>query len=341
MVYINKIRGIWETYKLIRKLSSINGSDVSKTLLDRVMYNVETLPPLGKEYWWFLFFGQDGEKPVQFMLLIFRKYGKKMLFNNKEMVFRESGKNKFQAVTAGWVYDGKELRDLGDTNAIVEIQEKKIVSEISGQKMRLSGSFPNYELSVGDLINLEITKGNYLEDKDACGVFLPPFGVGWVDVFSDVDGIVLGKKFKGTAHLQKVVGVTISGPFHWGRIIFQNGSSISFFCLKAGKSSKRYFRKSATFHDVENNKIIRFGNPELKISKRGNNWVIVGKDYDKTFRIVLEAYAIKQYDMRGGGSQTYIEYGVTPKEFNLKTKDTAITLDELGKGVGTFEDAYR
>lgn len=340
MVYINKIRGISETYRLIRKLSSINGSDVSKTLLDRVMYNVETLPPLGKEYWWFLFFGQDGENPVQIMLLIFRKYGKKMLFNNKEMVFRELEKNKFQAVTAGWVYDGEELRDLGDTNAIVEIQEKKIVSEISGQKMRLSGSFPNYELNVGDLINLEITKGNYLEDKDACGVFLPPFGVGWVDVFSDVDGMVLGKKFKGTAHLQKVVGLTIFGPFHWGRIVFQNGSSISFFCLKAGKSSKTYFRKSVTFHDVENNKIIRFCNPELKISKRGNNWVIVGNDYDKTFRIVLEAYAIKQYDMCGGGSQTYIEYGVTPKEFNLKTKDRMITLEDVGEGVGTFEDAY-
>lgn len=341
MVYINKIKGIRETYKLIRKLSSVNGSDVSKTLLDRVMYNVETLPPLGKEYWWFLFFGQDGENPVQFMLLIFRKYGKKMLFNNKEMVFRESGKNKFQAVTAGWIYDGEELRDLGDTNAIVEIQGKKIVSEISGQKMRLSGGFPNYELSVGDLINLEITKGNYLEDKDACGVFLPPFGVVWVDVFSDVDGIVLGKKFKGTAHLQKVVGVTIFGPFHWGRIVFQNGSSISFFCLKTGKSSKTYFRKSVTFNDAENNKIIRFGNPKLKISKSGNNWIIAGKDYDKTFRIVLDTYAIKQYDMRGGGSQTYIEYCVTAKEFNLKTKDIVITLDELGKGVGTFEDAYR
>ncbi len=66
----------------------------------------------------------------------------------------------------------------------------------------------------------------------------------------------------------------------------------------------------------------------------------MGNDYDKTFRIVLEAYATKRYDMKGGGSQTYIEYGVTPKEFNLKTKDMVITLDELGKGVGTFEDAY-
>ena len=45
--------------------------------------------------------------------------------------------------------------------------------------------------------------------------------------------------------------------------------------------------------------------------------------------------------MRGGGSQTYIEYGVTPKEFNLKTKDRMITLEDVGEGVGTFEDAYR
>ena len=70
MIDVNRIKGNWGTYGLTRKLSAINGSNVSKTLLDRVMYNSETLPPLGKEYWWFLFFGQDGEKPVPLMLLI-------------------------------------------------------------------------------------------------------------------------------------------------------------------------------------------------------------------------------------------------------------------------------
>jgi len=335
-----RIEGVWKTYSLIRKLSSINSSDVSKTLLDRVMYNVETLPPLGKEYWWFLFFGQNGEKPIQFMLLIFRKYGKKMFFNNKEMVFRELGKNKFQAVTSGWVYDGEELRNLGDTNTVIEIQDKKIVSEISGQKMILSGCFPDYKLVVGDLINLKITKRNYLENKNASGVFLPPFGMGWIDVFSDADGIVLGKKFKGTAHLQKVVGITIFGPFHWGRVVFQNGSSTSFFCLKTGKSSETYFRRSLSFHDAESNKIIRFNNPKLKILKRGNDWIIEGNDISKTLRMILETYATKRYVMKGGGSQVYIEYAVIPKEFNLKTRDGVISLDNLGRGVGTFEDAY-
>jgi len=29
-----------------------------------------------------------------------------------------------------------------------------------------------------------------------------------------------------------------------------------------------------------------------------------------------------------------------PKEFVLKTKDRVINLDDLGKGVGTLEDAY-
>lgn len=337
---LNKIRKVIGTYSLIQELASINGSNVDKSILDRVMYNTENLPPLGKEYWWFLFFGQDGKNPVQFMLLIFRKHGKKMLFNDKKMKFEKIGKNKFQAVTSGWVYDGEELRDLGDTNAIVEIQEKKIVSEISGQKMIFSGSFPNYELTVGDLINLKITEGNYLESKNACGVFLPPFGMGWVDIFSDVDGVAFGIKFKGAAHLQKVVGATIFGPFHWGRIIFQNGSSTSIFCLKTGKDSKIYFRKSLTFHDIENKKIIKFDNPKLKITRRKNNWIVEGKDNDKNLRIVLEIYATKRYSMKGGGSQVYIEYAVIPKEFNLETKDKMITLDDLGKGVGTFEDAY-
>jgi hypothetical protein len=343
MIDINGIKGIWETYGLIRKLSAINGPNVSKTLLDRVMYNSETLPPSGKEYWWFLFFGQNGAKPIQLMLLIFRKYGKKMLFNDKEMVLKDLGKNKFRGVTAGWVYDGKRLHDLGDTNAFTEIQEKRIVSEISDQKVIISGGFPDYGLKIGDTIDLNIRKANYLQDKDAHGVFIPPFGMVWVDIYSDVDGIVLGKEFKGVSHLQKVLGVTIFGPFHWGRILFQNGSIISFFCLKAGKDSKKYFHVSLIFYDHKNNEIIKFHNPKLKISKRKGYiliWIVEGKDDDKDFRIVLETYARKQFTMRGGGSQVYIEYAVIPKELNLKTKDRLITLDDLGKGVGTFEDAY-
>lgn len=340
MIGVDKAKGIWRTYSLIRRLSSIDGSTVNKNTLDCVMYNVETLPPLGKEYWWSLFSGQDGERPIQFMLLIFRKHGKKMLFNDKTMMFEELERGKFQAVTSGWVYDGEKLHDLGDTNAAVEIHDRKIVSEISGQKLMLSGGFPNYDLVVGDLIDLKITKGNYLKNKNATGVFLPPFGVGWIDIFSNADGVVLGKNFRGTAHLQKVDGVTIFGPFHWGRVVFQNGSSTSLFCLKTGENSKRLFHKSIKFFDTENNEIIQFNNPKLEVSKTKNEWVIEGKGNDKSLRMVLEIYATKRYDMKGGGSQVYIEYAVIPKEFNLKIKGRTITLDNTGRGVGTFEDAY-
>jgi hypothetical protein len=44
--------------------------------------------------------------------------------------------------------------------------------------------------------------------------------------------------------------------------------------------------------------------------------------------------------MKGGGSQVYIEYLVIPKDFKLKSKARVITLAQLGKGVGTLEDAY-
>ena len=338
-----KIRGILSTYTLIRELSRIDSSDVSKNLLDRMMYNSEPLPPLGKEYWWVLFMGQNGEKPIQLMLLIFRKYGKKMLFNGKEMVFRNLGRNEFQAVTSGWVFDGDEMHDLGDTNACVLIENNSIISDISGKKMILSGCYPHYHLEVGDVVNLTISKNYYLQDKAAHGVFLPPFGMGWVDIFSEAEGKILGTKFKGASHLQKVVGATMFGPFHWGRLLFQNGSAASFFCLKAGKDSKRFFHRSLIFYDNENNEMIQFNNPKLKILRSNSeksSWIVEGKDDDKESRMVLETTARKQFTMKGGGSQVYIEYVVIPREFYLKTKDRVIVLNDLGTGSGTFEDAY-
>jgi len=341
----SKIQRVEETYSLIRKLASISGSNVSNVILDRVMYSTEMLPPLGKEYWWFLFFGRDGERPKQLMLLIFRKYGQSMLFNDKRIALEKLTENRFQAATACWIYDGKKFHDLGDTNAITTVYPKRkmIISDISGHEMVLNGGFPNYKLKVDNVIDLNIRKGDYLEDKDARGVFIPPFGIGWVDVFSDAEGIVLGEKFKGTAHLQKVVGITTFGSFHWGRVFFQNGSSTSFFCLKTGKKSKRYFHRSLTFHDYKRKKIIEFKKPKLKISKiegKTPTWIVEGQDGNKKLRITLGSYATKKFAMKGGGSQVYIEYAVTPKEFSLKTTSQVITLDELGEGVGTFEDAY-
>jgi len=339
----DKLSGIWSTYSLIRELSAINSPEVDENVLDRVMYNSEKLPPLGKEYWWLLFMGQSGERLIQLMLLIFRKHGKRMMFNGKEMVFKNLGSNYFQAVTSGWIFNGSKMHDLGDTNVLVEIRENRLISEISGQKMTLSGCYPNYHLEVGDIVDLTIRKNFFLQDKAAHGVFLPPFGMGWVDVFSMAEGKILGTKFKGASHLQKVVGVTMFGPFHWMRLIFQNGSAATFFCLKAGKDSKRFFHESFTFYDNENNEIIQFNNPKLKISRSNGekpSWIVEGKDNDKESRMVLETTARKQFTMKGGGSQVYIEYVVIPREFYLKTKDRVIVLNDLGNGSGTFEDAY-
>ena len=53
------ILNIGKTYSLIRRLSGIDGSNVEASVLDRVMYSGETLPPLGKEYWRFLFLSLD------------------------------------------------------------------------------------------------------------------------------------------------------------------------------------------------------------------------------------------------------------------------------------------
>ena len=190
---------------------------------------------------------------------------------------------------------------------------------------------------------MKMTEGDFLENRGAHGVFIPPFGAGWVDIYSNVEGDVLGERFEGTAHLQKVVGVVPFGPFHWARVVFQNGSTASFFCLKTGKNSKTYLHRSMNFYNHETKRNIRFKTPRLTIlEERGEilTWTVEGQDEDNELRIVLKAYAEKRFNMKGGGSQVYIEYAVTPSEFSFRTKDQTITLEDLGKGVGTFEDAY-
>ncbi len=343
---VGKMKEFKETYKLVQKLSSVNGFGVSRELLHRTMFNSEALPPLGKEYWWFLFIGQNGEKPIQLMFLVFRKHGKRMSFNDKSMVLKSHGKNKFQAVTACWVWDGKKLHDLGDTNATTTINSKKksLISKISNHKAVFRGKFPNFELKIGDAINLNMTELKRVDNKDAYGVFFPPFGMGWVNAFSIAKGTVFGKEFKGTAHLQKVVGITTFGCFNWGKIFFQKGSSVSFFCVKPEKNSKKLFYQAISFYDHETKKVIKFKRPKLKILKKEGKkkpeWVITGRDKDKELKIVLETYAEKQFTMKDGEWQVYIEYAVTAKEFSLKTKDRKTSLNGLGRGVGNFEDAY-
>lgn len=281
---------------------------------------------------------------MQMSLLMYRKRGREMLFNGNKIRLRELGRNKFMGVAAGWIYDGKRLHDLGDTNAVTKVypERKTINSTISNHRITLAGGFPDYRLKIGKIVDLKIRKGNYLEDRSVHGVLIPPFGMGWMDAFLNASGSVLGKEFSGAAHLQKVLGVTTYGPFHWSRLVFQKGSSFSLFCLKTGKDSQRYLRRSADFYDHENKRFIRFKNPDLKILKNGGKatWVVKGRDKDNEFETVLESYAVKRFDMNGGGSQVYIQYAVTPKSFILKTPERVFTLKDLGMGVGTFEDAH-
>jgi hypothetical protein len=337
--WLRRIRG---TYTLLWDLSSINGANISRTLLDKVMYAVETLPPLGKEYWWFLFFGDDGR---QLMVLVYRKFGSGMVFNDKEVVFRKTDPGAFQAVTTGWIYDGKGIYDLGVSNPIIAMShgEKALVSKISDRTMTFKGGFPEYELKIDGLVHLKMTKGDFLENKCAYGVFIPPFGAGWIDIFSNVKGDVLGEEFVGTAHLQKVVGIMPYGSFHWARVVFRNGSTFSFFCLKTGEKSKKYFHRSMNFYNHETRRYIRFLDPRLIISEETGEkitWTIEGEDEENELIIVLETYAEKKFTMNGGGSQVYREYAVTPSRFRFATKNQTVTLKDLGDGVGTFEDAY-
>ena len=336
-------REILETSDIVRQLSKIKDSDIKKSLVDRVMFNSEALLPLGKEYWWFIAFDNNGEKPKQMMLLVYRKHGRRMLFNGKEMAFKNYSKNKFLAVTSGWVYDGTKLHELGDHNVTVELESNKLTSSISSHELIIAGDYPNYQVKVGDIIDLDIKKSNTIKGKMGQGVMVPPLAMGWVDAYGAIEGTVMGEVFRGEAHLQKVVGISPPLSFFWVRILFDDSSIFTSFTLKTGKNSDTLFHKSLKFFDKTNNEKIIFKNPQLKFSKMPGEplkWVFEGKDEDKEMRAVLVSHAEKCYTTKGGGTQVDTEYVVTPIEFTLKTVDRVITLDDLGKGGGSLEDGH-
>ncbi|MCK4883486.1 MAG: hypothetical protein KAS30_01320 [Candidatus Diapherotrites archaeon] len=346
---VDQIKNIKKTYELIQELSTVNGFNPDKKLLHRTMFNSETLPPLGKEYWWFIFIGEDTDKPIQIMFLIFKKHGTRMLFNNKNMDFKDISNNKFQGVTSCWVWDGKKMHDLGDTNSTTTVDSKTntLTTQISNHDVEFNGTYPNFKLKIGNAVNLEMTELNQIDSKDAYATFLPPFGIGWIDIFSKANGTVLGKKFKGRAHLQKVVGVTTSGCWNWGEIFFKNGSSITFFSIGIKKNSKISIHTSTMFYDHQTKTVTKFNNPKITISKQelknkkeNIQWTIHGSDKNNKFTLVLNTYGKKEFNMKTIEWQTYLEYLVNVNEFKITTTNKKINLNELGKGTGTFEDAY-
>jgi len=341
MIKIPNIRGLKKTYNLFRTTSQIQGPGIDQKLIDQMMYSFETLPPLGKEYWWLLFFGNEGPKPIQLMLMICRKYGKKMWIDNTEMTLKDLGKDGIKSAITGWLYDGTKMINLGDTNAVVKIADKKILTEIAGNELIFEGSFPYYKLKIGNIVDLNISHENTLvkRNKEAYGVFWPPFGTGYFNLYPDVSGIIFGKTFQGTGHLQKVVGISPHFPYNWARMIFKNGAMLRFSHIKPGKIQ---IERSIEFYDNNENKIIKFNKPSLKISQSDDYliWTLEGQDKDNYAKVVLEAYAKKKFVMKGGGTLTYVEYCVVPKELILKLKEKTITLNDLGDGVGTLEDAY-
>jgi hypothetical protein len=332
--------GVLDMYRLLGKVSSVNDFGADKSLLDRVMFHSEALPPLGKEYWWFLFFDGSGDKPVQIMLVLYRKHGRRMLFNGVEMELGRTNGGEFLGVAGGWVFDGEKLVDLGEFNEIVRLGDGEIATRLADKEMMLHGGYPDYTLRIDDLIDLKMGRSEFLADNTARGVFIPPFGMGWVDIYTTAKGTVAGKPFDGSAHLQKVFGVTIYGPFHWGRFVFSDGSVASFFTLKTGKESSTFIHRSFALHHKASGEKIIFNNPRLEIGRRDGGWVVEAADADKKARIRLENYAEKTTTMKGGGSQVYTEYAVKVDEFRLEAGNRVINLKDLGRGVGTFENAY-
>jgi len=279
--------------------------------VDEFFFSREELPFSGKEYWFMNFVSNKGDKTQ--LVLTFGRSELPMSINERVDL-------NGSVAAVGWLYNGKK-KVLWD-KAMKLTQEKR---GLKTKEFSFTGSYPAYELQIGKNTLLKMKKRRKGAGYEITNTFVRSLGVGLINLYVDVSGVLDGKRFTGSGYVQKVAAITPFIPWRWVRISFQNGAILDFFAPRI-PVAEREFMSSATFFDGKKKHALK--NTTLK-KLAGDRWLLSGDG----FAAYLRSYAFKPFVLRGVGEFHYDEYFVECLDFYYKNK-------EFGKGIGIVEDAY-
>ncbi len=338
-IIIKHIENIKYKYKTLERLFR---KKEKKKAIDKFFYSFDELPILGKEYWFMKFTSDTGSK-AQLLFMFGRSTGD-MSLNGKYIEDKQLGPNKYKGYAVGWSYDTKQksiVNDLGE----IEISDNNINIENGPVSSCFCGTFPKYNLRISknnkEICNLKIIepkKGNLsFEIYEEYKAF---FGYNLINLFFDFEGKLFNKKFKGKCYVQKVVVVGPFIPWRWGRIVFKNGSILTYFTanleilgLKYNKSmGSTYYdsisKKLYDYHDIE---VYAFPGSDGKV-----RWIVESKKNDLS--IYMKSYGKEVFDFKRMGKFRYVEYLVEVIDFSLNLNNKNIGMKEVGGGIGVVED---
>jgi len=137
--------------------------------------------------------------------------------------------------------------------------------------------------------------------------------------------------------------VIVVGPFipwKWSRIVFRNGSILTYYIPNIEIGGVEYnIYNSLDFYDAETRRMHRFKKAkvnEYPSEKGDKRWIITAED-GKVF-MVTKSYCKETFSFTNNFNFRYIENLVDVVDFQVETEDRVITLQETGSGLGMVED---
>lgn len=337
--FIESIQKIKESKDKIERLLL---KKETKRGIDDLLFSFEELPLFGKEYWFMKFTANDGSRR-QFFLTFGRSAGD-IEVNGKYVENSRIIDDKTEVYCVSWAYDEIQ-RGLTNDIGVIEVKDDRVTCISKDMKAEFYGSFPKYVLDISNngekICCLDIKEpvdNNYNSEVDE--QFKGLFGYRLANLYFDFKGVLFEKEFSGKCYAQKVIVVGPFIPWKWSRIIFRNGSILTYYIPNIEIRGVEYnIYNSLDFYDAETGKMHRFKKAKVNEypSKKGDKrWVITAEE-GRVF-MVTKSYCKESFSFTNNFNFRYIENLVEVADLQVETEDRIITLQETGSGLGMVED---
>jgi hypothetical protein len=311
--------------------------------LDEIFYKYENLVPYGKEYWFAIFTGTDGKKPMQLISCFGRRNSRKSVIDNVEIDGTNPVGGTLNTAAFAWCYDGRKKLVVPTIETETTMADKSITSSGNGFRIGISGTVPAYNVKIDSgpiKCDFDLKKPSFGFDEEILNELKMGLNYQVYNLYYDFEGTLNGKEQKGRCYLQKVILSTPLVPWHWARLTFNDGSFFVFFKPYFGGREINYqLRNKGLFYSASHDQLFWVNNLDVHHDRRHTNWKFASECGDYSLNLAVKAYAGHGFNFRHGGAFNYNEYMVNVKKFDFKSGDVRIDMNTLGSGAGIVEDA--
>jgi len=336
------IASIQEIKESTGKIERLLVKKETKRGIDDLLFSFEDLPLFGKEYWFMKFTSDDGSRR-QFFFMFGRSAGD-IEVNGRYVENSRIINDKTEGYCVSWAFD-EIKRNLTDDPGAIEVKDDRVTCSSKDMTADFHGSFPKYMLDISNndekVCCLEIREpadDNY--NSELSEFFRGLFGYRFANLYFDFKGVLFDKEFSGKCYAQKVIVIGPLIPWKWSRIIFKNGSVLTYYIPNIEIVGVEYnIHNSMEFYDAEARKLHRFKKAkvyEYPSEKGDKRWVLTAEE-GRVF-MVTKSYCKEAFSFTNNFNFRYIENLVDVIDFQVEIEDKIITLEETGSGLGMVED---